>query len=305
MICGSPALVADTRVLLTERGFRRGQPRRSSAVRGRKGFCRALNTSSCVWRVTGRDGRMPSRPFFLQVIVMAGLDPAIHVLLPVALKSLDARVKPGHDKLRAQENREEPHADLHRHYAGRMSRRRQARQDRTRDHPRASRDHGRAGLLRAGAVRRDQVWSLLRRRWAAQGQAGLCQRADQGWTNGREQGRANHGRWQRRLGKPRLLPANHVWVYITDLIPRQMVEFGHVLPEPGDEAKWAGGTACGRIAPIWRVLRQNSQRCGPINRSSFSAHSTWWCRLAIHCRPDTVMLRYLIAPPRCSETVFQ
>ena len=34
------------------------------------------------------------------------------------------------------------------------------------------------------------------------------------------------------------LPANHVWVYITDLIPRQMAEFGNVLPEPGDEAKW-------------------------------------------------------------------
>jgi phenylpyruvate tautomerase PptA (4-oxalocrotonate tautomerase family) len=29
--------------------------------------------------------------------------------------------------------------------------------------------------------------------------------------------------------------------YITDLIPRQMIEFGHVLPEPGDEAKWADG----------------------------------------------------------------
>ena len=35
------------------------------------------------------------------------------------------------------------------------------------------------------------------------------------------------------------LPGNNIWVYITDLIPRQMAEFGHVLPEPGDEAKWA------------------------------------------------------------------
>jgi phenylpyruvate tautomerase PptA (4-oxalocrotonate tautomerase family) len=34
------------------------------------------------------------------------------------------------------------------------------------------------------------------------------------------------------------LPANHVWIYITDLIPRQMAEFGNVLPEPGDEARW-------------------------------------------------------------------
>jgi phenylpyruvate tautomerase PptA (4-oxalocrotonate tautomerase family) len=34
------------------------------------------------------------------------------------------------------------------------------------------------------------------------------------------------------------VPANHVWVYITDLLPRQMAEFGNVLPEPGDEATW-------------------------------------------------------------------
>ena len=43
------------------------------------------------------------------------------------------------------------------------------------------------------------------------------------------------------VGQAAMLPANHVWVYISDLIPRQMVEFGHVLPEPGDEAKWAEG----------------------------------------------------------------
>ncbi len=34
------------------------------------------------------------------------------------------------------------------------------------------------------------------------------------------------------------LPTNNIWVYISDLVPRQMAEFGHVLPEPGDEAKW-------------------------------------------------------------------
>src|SRR5262245_58121128 len=33
--------------------------------------------------------------------------------------------------------------------------------------------------------------------------------------------------------------ASNVWVYITHLAPRQMVEFGHVLPEAGDEARWA------------------------------------------------------------------
>ena len=29
-----------------------------------------------------------------------------------------------------------------------------------------------------------------------------------------------------------------VWVYLNELLPRQMIEFGHVLPEPGDEAVW-------------------------------------------------------------------
>jgi phenylpyruvate tautomerase PptA (4-oxalocrotonate tautomerase family) len=29
-----------------------------------------------------------------------------------------------------------------------------------------------------------------------------------------------------------------VWVYLNELLPGQMIEFGHVLPEPGDEAVW-------------------------------------------------------------------
>ena len=34
------------------------------------------------------------------------------------------------------------------------------------------------------------------------------------------------------------IPNSHVWVYIAELPPAQMAEFGHVLPEPGDEAAW-------------------------------------------------------------------
>ncbi len=34
------------------------------------------------------------------------------------------------------------------------------------------------------------------------------------------------------------LPKNCVWVYLVDLEPSQMAEFGHVLPAPGDEAAW-------------------------------------------------------------------
>ena len=41
-----------------------------------------------------------------------------------------------------------------------------------------------------------------------------------------------------RIGQ-RILVKRNVWVYITDLVPRQMVEFGYVLPEAGDEARWA------------------------------------------------------------------
>ncbi len=29
-----------------------------------------------------------------------------------------------------------------------------------------------------------------------------------------------------------------VWVYLTDLAPRDMIEYGHVLPEPGSENDW-------------------------------------------------------------------
>lgn len=32
-----------------------------------------------------------------------------------------------------------------------------------------------------------------------------------------------------------------VWVYLVDLPARDMVEYGHVLPEPGDEATWMAG----------------------------------------------------------------
>jgi phenylpyruvate tautomerase PptA (4-oxalocrotonate tautomerase family) len=41
------------------------------------------------------------------------------------------------------------------------------------------------------------------------------------------------------VAKAATLPNNNIWVYISDLIPRQMAEFGHVLPEPGREAEWA------------------------------------------------------------------
>ncbi len=40
------------------------------------------------------------------------------------------------------------------------------------------------------------------------------------------------------VAKAASLEKNSIWVYIVDLEPRQMAEFGHVLPAPGDEAEW-------------------------------------------------------------------
>ncbi|ADU66880.1 4-oxalocrotonate tautomerase [Desulfurispirillum indicum S5] len=34
-------------------------------------------------------------------------------------------------------------------------------------------------------------------------------------------------------------PASALWVYLVDLPAAQMAEFGHILPEPGQEAQWS------------------------------------------------------------------
>jgi len=34
------------------------------------------------------------------------------------------------------------------------------------------------------------------------------------------------------------LPTSRVWCYLIELPPSQMIEYGHVLPEPGGEAAW-------------------------------------------------------------------
>jgi len=34
--------------------------------------------------------------------------------------------------------------------------------------------------------------------------------------------------------------AELVWVYLTELVPRQVIEFGQVLPEHGAEQAWLG-----------------------------------------------------------------
>jgi phenylpyruvate tautomerase PptA (4-oxalocrotonate tautomerase family) len=37
------------------------------------------------------------------------------------------------------------------------------------------------------------------------------------------------------------LPKRLVWVYVTEIPARQMAEYGHILPEPGNEKAWLDG----------------------------------------------------------------
>ena len=34
------------------------------------------------------------------------------------------------------------------------------------------------------------------------------------------------------------LPSDFIWVYLEDLLPDQMIEYGEVLPKSGQEKKW-------------------------------------------------------------------
>lgn len=53
------------------------------------------------------------------------------------------------------------------------------------------------------------------------------------------------------VAKVTALARNQVWVYVSDLAPRQMAEFGHVLPKPGDEKAWTAA-----LPPADRVRMQ-------------------------------------------------
>lgn len=46
------------------------------------------------------------------------------------------------------------------------------------------------------------------------------------------------------VGRAAQVESGHaVWIYLNELPPRQMIEFGHVLPEPGDEPVWTAALA--------------------------------------------------------------
>jgi phenylpyruvate tautomerase PptA (4-oxalocrotonate tautomerase family) len=43
------------------------------------------------------------------------------------------------------------------------------------------------------------------------------------------------------VAKAAALPSFSIWVYLLELPPAAMAEFGHILPEPGDEKAWTDG----------------------------------------------------------------
>ncbi|KAB1074012.1 tautomerase family protein [Methylobacterium planeticum] len=44
-----------------------------------------------------------------------------------------------------------------------------------------------------------------------------------------------------------------IWVYVQDIVPEQMIEFGRTLPEPGQEAAWREGFSPEKVAAFARA----------------------------------------------------
>jgi phenylpyruvate tautomerase PptA (4-oxalocrotonate tautomerase family) len=56
------------------------------------------------------------------------------------------------------------------------------------------------------------------------------------------------------------MPTSHVWAHLVDMPATQIVEFGHVVPEPGGEAPW--------IAAFPEAERKEIEAIGRIRRAS-------------------------------------
>jgi hypothetical protein len=48
-----------------------------------------------------------------------------------------------------------------------------------------------------------------------------------------------------------------VWIYVNELSPRQMIEFGHLLPDSGDEPNWTAA-----LPPEDRAFMQSIAKRG-------------------------------------------
>ncbi len=68
------------------------------------------------------------------------------------------------------------------------------------------------------------------------------------------------------VAKVTALDKNCIWVYLVDLEPRQMAEFGHVLPAPGDEAAWTANLPEAdklKMQSLAKFLRSEGSRTSP------------------------------------------
>lgn len=45
-------------------------------------------------------------------------------------------------------------------------------------------------------------------------------------------------RMMREMAQITAVKEDDIWVYLCNLAPTDMVEYGHVLPQPGEEAAW-------------------------------------------------------------------
>ena len=52
------------------------------------------------------------------------------------------------------------------------------------------------------------------------------------------------------------VPTSGIWVYLNDLPAAQMVEFGRILPEPGDEKAWMQAMPAAELERIRRIGKE-------------------------------------------------
>ncbi len=65
-------------------------------------------------------------------------------------------------------------------------------------------------------------------------------------------------RLTRDVGKAANVKSFSVWVYLHELPPSAMVEFGHILPEAGNEAAWAASLPDDDAARMQKIGKRGS-----------------------------------------------
>ena len=84
-------------------------------------------------------------------------------------------------------------------------------------------------------------------------------------ASGRVSSITTSGRYHRSLTRLLQVPPSVVWVYLNELAHNDMLEFGHVLPKPGDEQSW--------FEDLPSELARSHGRAGPQRRRMNRHHS--------------------------------